>query len=103
MARTPQMRTPQMRTPEIHISSLVIQHNPDRADAVRAVAAGIDGLDWCASENGKAVVTLVTASAGAVMDHIATLNAVPGVHTTTMVYHHYEPADAVDEPVAGPG
>lgn len=89
--------TPRTRTPEIHISSLVIQHNPDRTDAVRAAAATIAGLDWCASENGKAVVTLETASAGAVMDHIATLNAVPGVHTTTMVFHHYEPADAFDD------
>jgi len=90
-------RTPQSHTPELHISSLVIQHSPDRTDAVRAVAETIDGLDWCASENGKAVVTLETASAGAVMDHIATLNAVPGVHTTTMVYHHYEPAAAFDD------
>ena len=93
------------QTPELHISSLIIQHNPERIDAVRAAAATIPGLDWCVAENGKAVVTLVTRSAGAVMDHIATLNAVPGVHTTTMVYHHYEPADAVDlligEPEAG--
>ncbi|MBP2230225.1 nitrate reductase NapD [Azospirillum agricola] len=80
-------------TPETHISSLVIQHSPDRTEAVREAASSIAGLDWCASENGKAVVTLVTASAGAVIDHIATLNAVPGVHTTTMVFHHYEPAD----------
>ncbi|BAI70907.1 periplasmic nitrate reductase [Azospirillum sp. B510] len=84
------------RQPEIHISSLVIQHSPDRADAVREAASAVAGLDWCAAENGKAVVTLVTASAGEVIDRIAELNAVPGVHTTTMVYHHYEPADAID-------
>ncbi|MCG5240179.1 chaperone NapD [Azospirillum doebereinerae] len=86
------------RTPEIHVSSLVIQHNPDRTESLREAAAAIAGLDWCAAENGKAVVTLVTGSAHEVLDHIATLNAVPGVHTTTMVFHHYEPADAVEAP-----
>lgn len=78
------------RQPEVHVSSLVIQHSPERMGAVRAAAEAIAGLDWCAAENGKAVVTLVTRSAHEVLDHIATLNAVPGVHTTTMVFHHYE-------------
>ncbi|MDR6773912.1 chaperone NapD [Azospirillum sp. BE72] len=84
------------RAPEVHISSLVIQHSPDCTEAVREAANAVDGLEWCASENGKAVVTLVTSSAAEVVDRIAQLNAVPGVHTTTMVYHHYEPADAID-------
>jgi periplasmic nitrate reductase NapD len=90
------------RTPEIHISSLVIQHSPAQTNAIQAAASAINGLEWCVSENGKAVVTLVTSSAGAVMDRIAALNALPGVHTTTMVYHHYESADAIDGPAAGP-
>ncbi len=94
--------TPASRTPEIHISSLVIQHNPAQTDAIQAAASAIDGLEWCVSENGKAVVTLVTRSAGAVMDRIAALNALPGVHTVTMVYHHYESADAIDGPTDGP-
>ncbi|AWU92849.1 chaperone NapD [Azospirillum ramasamyi] len=84
------------RAPEVHISSLVIQHSPDRTEAVREAAAAVSGLEWCVSENGKAVVTLVTASAAQVVERIAELNALPGVHTTTMVYHHYEPADAID-------
>lgn len=94
--------TPASRTPEIHISSLVIQHSPAQTDAIQAAASAIDGLEWCVSENGKAVVTLVTRSAGAVMDRIAALNALPGVHTVTMVYHHYESADAIDGPTDGP-
>lgn len=94
--------TPISRTPEIHISSLVIQHSPAQTDAIQTAASAIDGLDWCVSENGKAVVTLVTSSAGAVMDRIAALNALPGVHTATMVYHHCESADAIDGPTDGP-
>ncbi len=89
---------PLARAPEVHISSLIVQHDPARTDAIRAAASAIDGLDWCAAENGKAIVTLVTPTAHAVLDRIAALNALPGVHTATMVYHHCEPADAIDGP-----
>ncbi len=99
---SPTAAAPISRTPEIHISSLVIQHSPAQTNAIQAAASAIDGLEWCVSENGKAVVTLVTSSAGAVMDRIAALNALPGVHTVTMVYHHYESADAIDGPTDGP-
>lgn len=84
---------------EIHVSSLVLQHSPDRTDAIRAAATAIPGLDWHAAENGKAVVTLVTATSREVVGHIETLNALPGVHTATLVYHHYEDAEAIDQPI----
>lgn len=83
---------------EIHVSSLVLQHSPDRVEAIRAAATAIPGLDWHAAENGKAVVTLVTATSREVVGHIETLNALAGVHTATLVYHHYEDAEAADEP-----
>lgn len=81
-------------TPEIHVSSLVVRHRPDCVDAVRSAVEALAGLDWCAAENGKAVVTLVCDSAAAVLHTIDVLNAVPGVHSATMVFHHYEPVDA---------
>lgn len=91
---------PLARVAEIHISSLIVQHDPTRTDAIRDAASVIDGLEWCAAENGKAIVTLVTPTAHAVLDHIDALNALPGVHTATMVYHHCEPADAIDAPLS---
>lgn len=83
---------------EIHVSSLVLQHSPERMEAIRAAATAIPGLDWHAAENGKAVVTLVTATSREVVGHIETLNAIPGVHTATLVYHHYEDAESIDGP-----
>lgn len=81
---------------ELHVSSLVIQHLPGQADALRASVTALPGMDWHAAQNGKAIVTAVTASAAEVMDRIAAINSLPGVLTTTLVYHHYEdaPADA---------
>ena len=77
--------------PELHISSLVIQHAPDRTAALKEAVSALAGTDWHASENGKAIVTLETASAAEVLDRIADINAMAGVHTATLVYHHYVP------------
>ncbi|OYD82056.1 chaperone NapD [Azospirillum brasilense] len=85
--------------PELHISSLVIQHAPDRTAALKEVVCALDGADWHASENGKAIVTLETATEAEVLDRIADINAIAGVHTTTLVYHHYEDAERCAEPM----
>ncbi|MBP2314253.1 chaperone NapD [Azospirillum soli] len=79
--------------PEIHISSLVIQHVPERTAALKDAVAALAGTDWHAAEHGKAIVTVVTASAGEVVERMAEINALAGVYTTTLVYHHYEDAD----------
>lgn len=82
---------------EIHVSSLVILHAPERTAALKDAVTALDGLDWHAAENGKAVVTVVTDTEAQVLDRIDAINAMPGVHTTTMVYHHYEDAYAAAE------
>lgn len=84
---------------EIHISSLVIQHAPERTAALKDAVTALPGLDWHAAENGKAIVTVVTATEGEVLDRIGAINALAGVHTTTLVYHHYEDAEACAEPM----
>ncbi|WP_448208320.1 chaperone NapD [Azospirillum sp. sgz302134] len=93
---------PQVRKPEIHISSLVIQHAPDRTAALKDAVLALAGMDWHAAENGKAVVTVVTATEAEVLDRIEAINAMAGVHTTTLVYHHYEDADQCAGPMAAP-
>ncbi|AWK88421.1 chaperone NapD [Azospirillum thermophilum] len=83
---------------EVHISSLIVRHLPEQAAAVRAAAGALSGLDWHADQDGKAVVTLVTDSARRILDYIDALNLLPGVLGTTLVYHHYEDAEAIDGP-----
>ena len=60
--------------PELHISSLVIQHAPDRTAALKEAVSALAGTDWLASENGKAIVTLETATEAEVLDRIADIN-----------------------------
>lgn len=79
--------------PELHVSSLVVQHLPERTDTLREAVTALAGIDWHAAQNGKAIVTAVTATAGEVVDCIAAINSLPGVITTTLVYHHYEDAE----------
>ena len=86
---------------EMHISSLVIQHAPEHAAALKDAVTALPGLDWHVAENGKAIVTVVTATEGEVLDRIGAINAMTGVHTTTLVYHHYEDAEACAEPMSG--
>ncbi len=82
---------------EVHISSLVIQHAPDRTAALKDAVTALAGVEWHVADKGKAVVTVVTATEGQVLDRIDAINAMPGVHATTMVYHHYEDEAACDE------
>lgn len=81
--------------PEMHVSSLIVQHAPDREAALRVALGAMAGLDWHAAQNGKAVITLVTDTEQEVMDRIAAINDLPGVHTTALVYHHCEDAESL--------
>lgn len=84
---------------EVHISSLIIQHAPERTAALKEAVTALAGIEWHAAERGKAVVTVVTATQSQVLDRIDAINALPGVHTTTLVYHHYEDEAACAEPM----
>ena len=42
---------------------------------------------------------LFDATEGQVLDRIDAINAMPGVHATTLVYHHYEDEASCDEPM----
>lgn len=86
--------------PEIHVSSLVIQHIAGHDAALMAAVSAMDGVEWHAAQNGKAVVTVVTETEAQVLDRVDSINALPGVLTTTLVYHHYEEAEAGAAPLA---
>ena len=86
--------------PEFHVSSLVVQHVAGQDAALMAAVSAMDGVEWHASQNGKAVVTVVTGTESQVLDRIDSINALPGVLTTTLVYHHYEDAGSQAAPRA---
>lgn len=76
---------------ELHISSLIVQVRPDRAQDVASALARIDGLDlqqWVGA--GKLIVTLETAGTHEIMQRLETINDLPGVISSALVYHQWE-------------
>ncbi|MBV8157124.1 MAG: chaperone NapD [Dyella sp.] len=87
---------------EQHISSLVVLHRPDALPAIQAFVDTHPALELAAHGNCRCVLLCEVDSQRAVMDHIDALEAVPGVINVSLIYHHAEPREALEEPV-GPG
>jgi nitrate reductase NapD len=83
---------------EQHISSLVVLHRPDGAAIVRGFAAAHDALTLAAEGDCRCVLLCETANQRAIVDHIDALSLLPGVINVSLVYHHVEPTDELDQP-----
>ena len=82
---------------EVHISSVIVHARPER---LAAVAAGIERLRGTEihqrTDQGKLIVTLETATTGAVLDQITAIQDLPGVVSAALVYHQWEAADQAE-------
>ena len=85
---------------EHHISSLVVLHRPDAAPTLRAFVDDHDALDIAIQGECRCVMVCETDNQRAVMDHIDALQMLPGVINVSLIYHHVEPAAAMDELVS---
>ena len=84
---------------EVHIASFVIQHRDTAAKALAEMIDGNDDLDLALTGETRSVVICESADRHAVMERVDALQAVPGVLNVLLVYHHAEPAHALDEPL----
>ena len=82
---------------EVHIASFVIQHRETAADALAAMIREHADLDLALAGGTRSVVICESADRHAVMARVDQLQAVPGVLNVLLVYHHAEPAQALDE------
>jgi len=83
---------------ELHISSIVVHVRPEASDdAAQSIAAMAGAEVHRRLTGGKLIVTLETAGTGDIMQHIERINDLPGVVSTALVYHHWEPV-AESEP-----
>jgi nitrate reductase NapD len=85
--------------PDIHIASFVIQHRDTAGDALAAMIREHADLDLALAGGTRSVVICESADRHAVMECVDQLQAVPGVLNVLLVYHHAEPAHALDEPL----
>lgn len=79
-------------TEELHVSSLVVQARPEAVDDIARAIERIPGAEIHHRVGGiKLIVTLETAHTGEIMQHLDAINALSGVLSAALVYHHWEP------------
>ncbi|NKF50246.1 chaperone NapD [Shewanella sp. WXL01] len=75
---------------ELHVTSLIVQVQPDMMAEVRQQIMAIENAELSANNEVKLVVVVEGPSQKSLMDDISTINAIPGVLSATMVYHQSE-------------
>ncbi|EJB5281721.1 chaperone NapD [Vibrio vulnificus] len=84
---------------EVHISSLVVHVAPEHLGTIKTQIEAIENAEiYGDSPEGKIVVVLETENQGFVTDTIETINNLPNVLSTVLVYHQIETVlDDTDE------
>lgn len=85
---------------DIHIASLVVHSDPKQTAAITETIKSMQGAELHNIDApGKLVVLLEADSEKLITDYINTISATEGVHSTSLVYHHHEPAEALAEEI----
>jgi len=85
---------------EVHIASFVVQHRPGAGPALAQMIAAHADLELAIPGETRSVVLCESADRHAVMDRVDQFKEVAGVLNVLLVYHHAEPAEALDEPLS---
>ncbi len=75
---------------ELHVTSLVLQVQPDHMSSVRQVIIDMPNAELSVNNEVKLVVVLEGDSQKSLMTDIEKINAISGVLTAAMVYHQSE-------------
>jgi len=83
-----------MPADQVHISSLVVHVRPECCAEASTRIAALAGVEiHGASETGKLVVVLETAHESDILTQINLINEMPGIITTSMIYHEIDIAE----------
>ncbi|MCC8363732.1 periplasmic nitrate reductase subunit alpha [Lysobacter sp. A6] len=74
----------------MHLTSLVVQHRPDAIGPLTEAIAASDDLQLARTDSTRSIVVCESDEAGAVLDRIEHMRAVPGVLNVLLVHHHAE-------------
>jgi periplasmic nitrate reductase NapD len=76
---------------QTHISSLVVHVRPEMAGTVVDTINAMPGVEVEMQDGrGKLVVVLETATELTIVEHLNTIQTLPGVLSTALVFHHVE-------------
>jgi nitrate reductase NapD len=83
---------------QVNISGVLIHARPERVELVRATLEEFPGVEIHAvSEDGRLVVTVEDDVAGYTADTVARFHDVEGVLSASLVYHHCEDEQDLQE------
>ena len=85
---------------DVHIASFVVQHRAEAAGAMTEHIAAMPDLELAIAGDVRSVVVCEGENQYAIVDRVEALRAIPGVLNVTLVYHHAEPREALEAPVA---
>jgi nitrate reductase NapD len=85
---------------EQHISSLVLLHRHEAMPAIKALVEAHAEIEIAVSGDCRCVILCETENQRTLMDYIDALQAVPGVLNVSLIYHHMESLDELNEPMA---
>ena len=79
---------------QINVCGVVIHLNPARAQALRVEIAAMAGVEIHADDgDARLVATAVDEGRTLALEQIAAINRLPGVVSTSLVYHAFDIAD----------
>lgn len=84
-----------------HIASLLLHVSPALSQSIVTAIEAIDGLEVSQSQDGRVIALAEAVSNGQLADQFAALQAMAGVLSLNLIYHHTESASALDELVGG--
>lgn len=77
-----------------NICGLVVHVRPERSDELQAQIAALPGVEiHQAADAGRLVVTATDEDGVTALDQIAAINRIPGVVSTSLVYHALDAND----------
>jgi|TARA_B100000959_G_scaffold76812_1_gene81602 nitrate reductase NapD len=85
---------------EVHISSIVVQGNPVQVDTIAAMIGELPRAEISLSTGqGKLIVLLEANNESEIAERVALINAIEGVLSVALIYHHCEPSDSLEEEI----
>ena len=82
---------------ELHISSIVVQARPEAADDIARAIERMRGAEIHQRvAASKLIVTLETGNTADILQRMERINDLPGVVSTALVYHQWEPVSEAE-------
>lgn len=82
---------------EVHIASFIVHHQPSAMAPVERLVSDMPGAEIAAREGGRCILLHECDSPRELIACMDAVQAIAGVISVNLVYHHAEPRGALDD------